>query len=153
MKTLSIGLLAIVVLCTFSMRNYASEDKVEVPDAVKAAFSEKYKGVTPKKWGVEDEGGKKQYEAQWTDSDGVKHEVEFDAAGAQVLEAHSIKLDQLPKAVVDAIENKYPKSKLSSAKAEETKEKFFEVTFKDSHGKKITVDVSTDGSKITEDND
>ena len=147
------GLMLVLVVGAISRCNYAAEEKSDIPDAVKAAFAEKYKGVTPKKWGVENEGGKKQYEAQWKDSDGVKHEVEFDAAGVQVLEAHSIKLEDLPKPVVEAIEKKYPKSILSTAMAEEAKEKYFEVTLKDSNGKKVTVDVSPDGIKITEDND
>jgi uncharacterized membrane protein YkoI len=126
---------------------------VQVPEAVKKAFAEKYKDVTGAKWGEEKEGGKTLYEAAWNDKDGVKHEVEFDAAGTVVLVSREIKTSELPKAVTDGVEKAFPGSKVTGATLEEGKETVYEVNITDKAGKKVTLDVSPDGSKVTVDAD
>ena len=139
-----------VTLETFS----ASAADVQVPEAVKKAFAEKHPDVTDGKWGEEKEGGKTNYEVAWTDKSGVKHEIEFDAAGTAVLVADGVKVADLPKEVTAAVAKAYAGSEISEAMHEtKGKDTLYEVTIKDKAGKKVVLDVTPDGSKVTEDKD
>jgi uncharacterized membrane protein YkoI len=141
-----------VALSTLAGITSFAED-VKVPDAVKSAFAEKYKHAKDVKWGTEKEDGKTAYEAAWKDNDGMKQEVLFDEKGGTTLVAQEVKIDQIPKAVTDAVSKSYPGSKVQSAMLEVGKTTVYEVSIKDAADKKITLDVTPDGSKVTVDAD
>ena len=151
MRTIVLGMLFAVCSLLGSVNAIAAD--VQVPDAVKKAFADKYKDVTDGKWGEEKEGAKTMYEVAWKDKEGMKHEVEYEADGTVFLEATQIKTAALPKEVTAGVEKAYPGSSVTEAMLEKGKDTIYEVTIKDKDGKKVVLDVTADGSKVTVDKD
>jgi uncharacterized membrane protein YkoI len=141
---------AMVFVVSFAVR--AAD--TDLPDAAKKAFQDKYKDVKSYKVRTENEKGKTVYEVEFKDANGVKNEVELTADGTIVSEVHQIKIDDLPKAIKDAIQKAYPESSIKEAKIEtENGATSYEVELKTKDGKKFEVESSADGSKLKVEDD
>jgi uncharacterized membrane protein YkoI len=141
---------AMVAVVSFAAR--AAD--MELPDAAKKAFQDKYKDVKSYKVKTENEKGKTVYEVEFKDANGVENEVEITADGTIVSEAHDVKPADVPKAVKDAIDKAYPGSSIKEAKVEtENGKTGYEVELTTKDGTKVELEVSADGSKLKVDDD
>jgi len=86
---------------------------------------------------------------RWKDAGGVMHEADFDSSGNVVKTARSVKPEELPKPVQEAIEKKYAGAKISEATFFEGKATEYEIKMTDAGGKKLLLVVSPDGVKLT----
>ena len=104
-------ILAAIIGHTFSCSNAQRENKnVEVPEAVKSAFSAKYPNATKLTW--EDEGGT--FEAGFVQNK-TEFSAVFDTQGKFMEEETEIKVSALPKAIVEYCKTNYADHKMSEA--------------------------------------
>lgn len=87
-----------------------------VPKEVIEAFQAKFPGITPSEWEME-----AQYEADFS-VNGKEVEVTFDAEGKIVQIEYEIDVEELPEAVVNAIEESYPYCEIVEAEKIETED-------------------------------
>ena len=121
---------------------------IELPEAVKKVFEERFKGATKIKVEIESAKGVKIYEVSFHDVKDLKREVEFTADGKIVCEECEVKTTDLPQAVAAAVKKAYPDATLESACEETANGKTaYEINIKTAKGKQELV-VSADGSKI-----
>ncbi len=91
-------------------------DSMGVPKEVIAAFHEKFPGITPSEWEME-----AQYEADFS-VNGKEVEVTFDAEGNIVQIEYEIDVEELPEAVINAIEEAYPYCEIIEAERVENED-------------------------------
>jgi hypothetical protein len=134
----------------------AGEEKVpldKLPEAVTKAVKKRFPKAELIEASKETEGTKVEYEVTIKDN-GVKMDVTFDPDGTLTLIEKTIAQKDLPKAVTDALEAKYPKATYSICeeviKVTAGKEKldFYEVVLTTAEKKSWEVKVSPEG-KIT----
>ena len=83
----------------------------QLPAAVQAAVKEQSKGATVKGFAIENENGKKVYEAELT-VDGHSKDISFDARGAIVSVEEETTLDKIPTPARAALEKAASKGKI-----------------------------------------
>ena len=127
--------------------SFASEGP-GVPSKVEQALSAKYGITEASNWVVYREDGRKIYATRWHDKDGVMHEADFDSSGAVVKTARSMKAEELPKAVAEAVERKLPGAKILEVKLEEGKATEYNVQVSDASANKRLVVINPDGSDV-----
>lgn len=116
---------------------------LKVPEAVKNAFTAKYPDATNVKWGKENA---KEYEAEFKlNNNSVS--ANFGMDGSWVETESVIPVTDLPAAVTNAINTKYPGASITLAeKTEQPGNKvLFEVSFK-VDGKKKSIELNPDGT-------
>ena len=156
------ALLAAVALVLLAPRVGAEDkdkkDKLDldkIPKKVMEALKAKFPKAVIHKWTKEKEGDDVVYDIEFEVGE-VKHEADIKEDGTIVNWEKEIAIKDLPKAVTEAIEKKYPKSKLKEAmKITDVKDKKdvpggYEVTLETKDSKTVEVEVSEDG-KIRED--
>ena len=136
-----------LVLFMFSAVSFASEGP-HVPSAVEQALSAKYGVSEATNWVVYREDGRKIFATRWHDKDGVMHEADFDSSGNVIKTARSLKAEELPKAVAEAIEKKVPGAKITEVKVEEGKGTEYNVQVTDASSNKRLVVVNPDGTDV-----
>jgi hypothetical protein len=131
------------------------DKKEKLPQKVMDALKAKFPKAVIKKWDKEKEGDDVVYDVEF-EVGGVKYEADIKEDGTILEYEKEIAIKDLPKAVTEAIEKKYPKSKLEEAmeitKIKDKKESpgGYEVTLETKDKKKVEVTVSAEG-KILED--
>jgi hypothetical protein len=106
-KVLLAAIIGLTVGCSNAQQN---NKNVEVPEAVKSAFSAKYPNATKLTW--EDEGGT--FEAGFVQNK-TEFSAVFDTQGKFMEEETEIKVSALPKAIVDYCKTNYADQKMSEA--------------------------------------
>lgn len=151
---LSIGALVVV----FNLPVKANEEKLDldkIPKKVMDALKAKFPKAKIAKWTKGKEGDQVVYDIEFT-QEGKKFEADIFPDGTIHNWEKEIAAKDLPKAVSDAVEKKYPKSKIKEVmEIHEFKEKKevhagYEVLLETSEKKEIEVTVAKDG-KILED--
>jgi len=126
----------------------------KLPNAVTDAVKKMYPKVEMLKASQEDEDGEIEYEVTARES-GKQIEITVEANGEIEELEKEIDLKDLPKAVTDALEKKYPNAVRKSAEAvfeiEDGKEEleFYEVQLKTSNSQNSEVKVKADGTIIS----
>jgi hypothetical protein len=135
--------LLLIACSIIGIATTSCSQKLKVPDAVTKAFNSKYPGASDVKWGKE---SAKEYEAEFK-LNGNNVSANFGTDGAWVETETSIKINDLPVAVVDAIKKKYPGAVITTAeKLEERGDKLLYETVIKVNGKKKTLELKADGS-------
>jgi hypothetical protein len=130
-------------------------DKEMIPKVVMDALKTKFPKPEITKWTKEKEGDKVVYDIEFT-QDGRKAEADIAEDGTIMNYEKEFDAKNLPKAVTEAVEKKYPKSKLKEIMAiTEIKDKKevsggFEIVLETADKKEVEVTVAEDG-KILED--
>jgi uncharacterized membrane protein YkoI len=146
---------ACLVAACFTTVLRADEEKVpldKLPDPIKASLKEKFPDA--KLIGAEKEKMDKEtvYEVE-LEYKGAKYDVTFKADGSIVSSEKTIAVKDLPKAVVAALEGKYPKATINSAeevtKGKDLKELSYEVVITTADKKKFEIELDPMG-KILE---
>jgi hypothetical protein len=131
------------------------KDLDKIPKAVMDALKAKFPGAKIDKWTKETEDGKVMYDIEFKHN-GKKTEADIFEDGTIHNYEKEFAAKDLPKAVTDAVEKKYPKSKLKEVmEITEFKDKKevhggFEIVLETADKKDVEVVVQKDG-KITED--
>jgi hypothetical protein len=109
--------IAIVAIVVFSCSLPAYAQKVtkkNVPTVVISAFEKSYPSAKVKGYSKEMEGDKVSYEIECMVG-AVHHDVSYYADGSLVVDEASIKIAELPEAVMKAIQATYPKCRIQSS--------------------------------------
>jgi hypothetical protein len=115
--------------------------KVTVPEPVTKAFNAKFPGATNVKWGKE---STKEYEAEFK-LNNVDIAANFSADGSWVVTETTINSADLPAAVTNAAQTKYPGAVYSLIeKVEKPNKTYFEIEVK-VNNKKKEVEITSDG--------
>jgi len=119
--------------------------KAQAPDAVKKTFQAKYPGENDPDWHQDDHG---YYEANFK-IDGIKYRADFNEDGSWVETETSIDEDDLPKAILKVIEEKYADEDITEVEKVDSASKglFYDVEFKQK-GKNMDVEFKADGTII-----
>ncbi len=150
MRSQLLGLLAAVVL-SGGLR--ADEEKVpldKLPRAVVEAVKKRFPDADMKSAEKEEENGKAEYEVAITDK-GRKKSVTVTPEGALVEIENRIEAKDMPKALADALDQKYPKATLKSieevVKVRDGKEKleYYEIHLVTAEGKKLEATLTPEG--------
>jgi hypothetical protein len=138
----------------------ADEEKLpldKVPKPILEAVKKRFPKAEITGAAKETEDGKTEYEVSLKDGD-TKYDVMFSAEGAMTLIEKQIPFKELPKAVTDAIQAKYPKATYKIAeemtKVTDGKEELacYEVLFETADKKFVEAEVAPDGKILkTED--
>src|SRR6476660_3297428 len=109
---LSVALVAVFVLPALAVRGDEPKDLDKIPKAVMDALKAKFPGAKIRKWTKETENNKVVYDIEFTQKNGKKAEADIFENGT--IENYEIEFDakDLPKAVTEAVEKKYPNSKM-----------------------------------------
>lgn len=149
-----VGVVALVLL----VGRARSEEPVpadKIPKAVMDALLAKFPKAKIDKCTKATEGGEVVYDIEFKEGD-RKCEADITEKGTYINYEKAIEAKDLPKAVKDAIEAKYPKSTLTEimeeteVKGKDEKLSAYEVVLKTADGKGVEVRVSPEG-KILED--
>lgn len=140
MRTLILMIVSIALICSCSLAGTP-------PAAVQKAFEQKFPKATKVSWGKENE---KEWEAEFTNNGG-KLSANFRNDGAWLETEKEINVSELPKAVNDAIQKKYPGWKITEADRTETAKNglIYEADIKSGIHKK-EVAFKEDGTVVTE---
>jgi len=134
----------------------ADDEKVPVeklPEAVKKAVKEKFPNATIIEATSEEEKGVVGYEVELKDG-AAKMSVSLTAEGKIIEVEKTIVLKDLPKAVLDAVEAKFPKSKLISAEEiVKDKQTSYEIQGKSADEKDFELEVDSKGKIVPDDDD
>jgi uncharacterized membrane protein YkoI len=160
MNVARVGLLCALVVVVFALPVLARaadepKDLDKIPKAVMDTLKTKFPKAKIAKWTVEKEEGKDVYDIEFTE-DGKKAEADIFADGTIHNFEREFPAKDLPKAVTDAVEKKYPKSKMKEVmEITEIKDKKevhggFEIVLETADKKEVEVTVAKDG-KILED--
>jgi uncharacterized membrane protein YkoI len=110
--------LAVITLAAFASIAAAGEEKElsakQVPQAVHEAFQKAYPGAKSPKFSQEVSDGKTTYEVEFKEQ-GKEIEATFSAEGTLLETEQEIKISELPKEIVAAIEKAHPGAKLKEA--------------------------------------
>jgi len=153
---LSLAALAAIGLVSIARADDEPKDLDKIPKAVMDTLKGKFPGAKIRKWTKETENGKVVYDIEFTQKNGKKAEADIFENGT--IENYEIEFDakDLPKAVTEAVEKKYPKSKMKEVmeitEVKDGKESHggFEIVLETAAKKDVEVTVSKEG-KILED--
>jgi len=130
-------------------------DTSKIPKAVMDALKEKFPKAEIRKWTKEKEGDVVVYDIEFKEK-GRACEADIKEDGTYINYEKAIKAKDLPKAVSEAIEKKYPKSTMkeimeeTEVKGKSEKLSAYEVVLTTAEKKEVEVRLSPDG-KILED--
>jgi uncharacterized membrane protein YkoI len=158
MRYLRVFLVSAAVLAVVGMYGVvrAAEEKEEkvaldqLPKPVVEAVKKRFPDAEIKSAEKEEENGKTEYEVAINDK-GHKREVTVTPEGTLVEIENRIEAKDMPKAVADALDQKYPKATLKSieevVKVREGKEKleYYEIHLVTAEGKKMEVTLTPEG--------
>jgi uncharacterized membrane protein YkoI len=145
------ALVGVAVLATGA---WADEEKIpldKVPKAVLDAVKAKFPDVKLSEASKEKEGGKTIYELAFTYKD-YKYEVELEEDGTFVAIDKKIEAKELPKEVLKALEEKYPKAtyKIIEEVTKNDKIAYYEVELVTADKKGIEVEIDASGKILKE---
>ena len=145
--TVALGALVAVIGQVNSGENELSKN--QVPKAIIAAFEKAFPKAKDVKFEQEMFQGKAAYEVEYKEN-GKEYELLYSAEGALLQKEEEIEVGKLPKPVVEAIMNAYPKAKIEEAerlmKPDGTLTGY-EVEIKE-EGKKIELELDDSGKII-----
>jgi hypothetical protein len=143
MKHIIIAMLMAVLSITNTYAQKLNADKV--PVAVMNAFKAKFPTAEKVKWSMENA---KEYEAEFKVGK-VEQSANFSENGTWLETEAEISKSQLPQAVIDAINKKYPNCKIEEVEQASSPENslFYGVTIK-FNGKKFDIDLKATGEII-----
>jgi hypothetical protein len=147
--------LAVVLLVPAARAADEPKDLDKIPKAVMDSLKAKFPKAKIEKWTKETEDGKVVYDIEFK-NDGKKTEADIAEDGTIVNFEVEFPAKDLPKAVTDAVEKKYPKSKIKEVmEITEIKDKKevhggYEIDLETAEKKDVEVVVAKDG-KIKED--
>ena len=155
MKTLlrRLGLVLAASLLVVTAGQAAEEKKIpldKVPAAVLGAVKAKYPGAELTGAEKEKEKGVTVYEVALKDK-GRRIEATFEADGTLVSVEKAVSVKDLPRAVADALDAKYPKAKVKKAEEETEGDKLtYEIHLVTAEGKKMEVVFDRSGKVVEE---
>jgi hypothetical protein len=151
-------LMIVVVMLVVSLSAYGQEQAVapsQIPKAVMSALHARFPQARITKSVKEKEGGQLIYDLEFTQQ-GRKCEADIAEDGTYINYEKAIEEKDLPRAVRDAVEKRYPKALLkeimeeTAVKGKEEKLSAFEVVLLTASKRSVEVTLSPDG-KILED--
>jgi uncharacterized membrane protein YkoI len=146
---------AVVVLTAVVARGDEAKDVDKIPKAVMDTLKAKFPKAKIDKWTKETENGKVMYDIEFK-QDGRKTEADIAEDGTLLNFEREFDAKDLPKAVTEAVEKKYPRSKIKEVmEITDIKDKKevhggFEIVLKTADKKEVEVTVAKDG-KVLED--
>ena len=144
-----------VLTATFSRAEDEPKDLDKIPKAVMESLKAKFPKAKITKWTKETENGKVVYDIEFK-QDGKKAEADIFEDGAIQNFEKEFDAKDLPKAVTEAVEKKYPKAKMKEVmEITEIKDKKevhggFEIVLETADKKEVEVTIAKDG-KVLED--
>ena len=139
MKRIFIVLVAVIVT------GISASCQVKVTEAAKKAFAAKFPNATDVKWGKENAT---EYEAEFK-LNNQPVSANFKMDGSWVETETTIKVNDLPQVVINAIKTKYPGNAITLAeKIEKTGGKFIYEAVIKVNGKKKEIEINPDGSFV-----
>jgi len=129
----------LIIGCAFG------QGQKDVPKAVQKTFENKYPGENDPDWHKDDNGN---YESNFK-IDGKSFRADFSPNGEWIETESDIDKKDLPKAVIDVIDNQFPDSEITEIEEVDhySKGKFYDVEFKQK-GKNKDVEIKADGPII-----
>jgi preprotein translocase subunit SecD len=156
MSTRCLQWVAPVLLAGFVSTGIASSaDEKEIPKKVMDALKAKFPKAEIHKWTKEKEGDAVVYDIEFKEN-GRKCEADIKEDGTYVNYEREIAAKDLPKAVTDAVEKKYPKAtmkeimEIMEVKGKEDKLEGYEIVLVTADKKEVEVTIAPDG-KVLED--
>ena len=132
-----------IVLVAAIVTGMSASCQVKVTDAAKKAFAKMFPNATNVKWGKE---SAKEYEAEFKLND-TNVSANFGLDGSWVETETTINSTELPAAVVNAINSKYPGNSITKAeKIEKPGGKILYETVIKVNNKKKEIEINPDGS-------
>ena len=133
--------LPIILFSFFSCEPTQVKD-IEVPDIVKQSFKKKYPNEKKEKWNIDRNDN---YEAKFKEG-GETFKADFTPNGTWIETETSLKEKDLPKAVKEAIKDKYKGVKIVEIERTDHYQKgiFYDVEFK-KNGKKFDIEFNAEG--------
>ncbi|PHN05131.1 PepSY-like domain-containing protein [Flavilitoribacter nigricans] len=118
----------VLIFCICAVGCTAQESNNGIPEAVLRSFEQKYPKENSPEWEKDDHGN---FEAHFK-KDGEKYRADFTPAGQWIETENSIKYDDLPEAVQDAIKEQFDKDDITEIEQVEHSSKgwFYDVEFK-----------------------
>jgi Putative beta-lactamase-inhibitor-like, PepSY-like len=150
-----VGLAALLVLAPVSRAEDKAKDVDKIPKAVMDALKAKFPKAEIHKWTKEKEGDAVVYDIEFKEGD-RKCEADIKEDGTYINYEKEIAAKDLPKAVTEAVEKKYPKAKfkevmeITEVKGKDEKLEGYEIVLETADKKEVEVTVAPDG-KILED--
>ena len=134
-------LLPILFISFLSCESSSTTD-IQVPDIVKEAFAKKYPNEKEGDWEVDRNGS---FEAKFKEG-GEKFKADFTPDGMWIETETSLKEKDLPKAVKEAIKDKYKGVKIVEIERTDHYKKgvFYDVEFKE-NGEKFDIEFNAEG--------
>ena len=134
-------LLPIILFSFFSCEPIPVKE-IEVPDIVKKSFVRKYPNEKKEKWNIDRNDN---YEAKFKEG-GETFKADFTPDGTWIETETSLKKKDLPKAVKEAIKDKYDGVKIVEIERTDHYQKgiFYDVEFK-KNGKKFDIEFNAEG--------
>jgi len=142
-KTMKTPMIAMLLLAGLTS-TAQDKDIVNVPEAVKSAFAQRFPKAEGTKWELED---KTDYEAGFKQA-GVKYSAKFSATGAWMETEHKIKKEALPELVQKALAANYAGYKVEGAEQAETPEGMFYEVDLEKGEQEMEVLFSADGKVV-----
>jgi uncharacterized membrane protein YkoI len=150
----------VVVLAAFVQLTPArgqdtAKDVDKIPKKVMEALKAKFPKAAIHKWTMEKEGDVVVYDIEFKEGD-RKCEADIKVDGTYINYEREVAAKDLPKAVTDAVEKKYPKAKMMEimeimeVKGNEDKLEGYEIVLQTGDNKEVEVTIAPDG-KILED--
>lgn len=131
--------------CNHKAEGQDNGKKAKAPDAVKATFQNMYPGENDPDWHIDSHG---YYESHFKIK-GVRHRADFNKDGSWIETEVSIKKDELPQVIQDAINADYSDEEITEIERVDSAAKglFFDVEFK-RKGKNMDVEFNAAGERI-----
>jgi putative PepSY-like beta-lactamase-inhibitor len=155
LRLVACGLMAVLLAATVSLAQDKAKDTDKIPKAVMDALKSKFPKAEIHKWTKEKEGNDVVYDIEFKEN-GRACEADIKEDGTFINYEKAIAEKDLPKAVREAIDKKYPKATLkeimeeTEVKGKEEKLSAYEVVLVTAEKKSIEVRLSP-GGKILED--
>ncbi len=147
LKFSAFAALILMIIFSSSVSSYAQHKKYkesDMPKAVIESFNKLYPNVTVKGYDIETEDGKTFYEVESKDGS-VSRDVLFSETGSLVSVEESMNVSDLSSDIVNTINSKYPKYKISKAeKITKGSDVSYEVLIK-SNKKKVELVLNSKG--------
>ena len=140
----------LLICCLIIFTSCIGQQATEISPSAKKAFAQKYPDEDSPQWGIDDHGN---FEAHFKKS-GEKYRSDFSSTDGSWIETEaSIKYDDLPEAVKEAIKSDYDKDDITEIESVEHHKKgfFYDVEFKQK-GKNHDVEFNPYGVIIGEEN-
>jgi hypothetical protein len=148
-------LAAAVLLAPVARGDDKAKDVDKIPKAVMDALKAKFPKAEIHKWTKEKEGDAVVYDIEFKEGD-RKCEADIKEDGTYINYEREIAAKDLPKAVVETVEKKYPKAKMKEimeimeVKGKEDKLEGYEIVLETADKKEVEVTIAPDG-KVLED--